>query len=144
MYRSTDQGLEVLLVHPGGPFWAKKNLGTWSIPKGEYGDTESPLEAAIREFSEETGLQATEPFLEIGSVQQAGGKRVIAWAFEGDCDPAKIASNLCRMEWPAHSGRWIEFPEIDRGRWFSLEDAKLYLLKSQLPFLQSLARSTEG
>ena len=139
MYRFTRQGLEVLLVHPGGPFWANKHIGAWSIPKGEYGAAELPLEAAKREFNEETGLQPAEPFLELGSVQQAGGKRVTAWAFEGDCDPAMIAANLCRMEWPARSGRWIEFPEIDRGQWFSLEEAKRCLLKSQLSLLGSLA-----
>ena len=138
IYRFTGQGLQVLLVHPGGPFWAKKDLGAWSIPKGEYGDTELPLEAAKREFNEETGLQPAEPFLALGSVQQAGGKRVTAWAFAGDCDPTNIAGNLCRMEWPARSGHWIEFPEIDRAQWFSLEEAKRYLLKSQLPFLESL------
>lgn len=139
MYRLIDKGLEVLLVHPGGPFWAKKDVGAWSIPKGEYKETERPLEAAIREFKEETGFRAREPFLELGSVKQAGGKEVTAWAFKGDCDPSTITSNLYRMEWPPHSSRWVEFPEIDRGQWFAVESAKVHILKSQVPLLETLS-----
>lgn len=125
-------------MHPGGPFWAKKENGAWSIPKGEYAPPEEPLEAAIREFREETGLEAAGPYEELGSVRQAGGKIVTAWAFAGDCDPSMIASDLCRMEWPPRSGRQIEFPEIDRGRWFSTRDAMEYIVKGQIPLLRAL------
>ena len=105
MYRRHNRQLEVLLVHPGGPFWAKKDLGAWSISKGEYVEGELPLEAAKREFQEETGFPAAGDFLELGTVQQASGKVVSAWAFEGDCDPSKLVSNLCQIEWPPRSGR---------------------------------------
>ena len=125
MYRQKEE-LEVFLVHPGGPFWAKKDEGAWSVPKGEYAEGEDPLDAAKREFLEETGFTPNGPFLELGTVKQAGGKIVIAWAFEGNCDPAKLTSNLCRIEWPPHSGRWVEFPEADQGRWFRGGDARLF------------------
>lgn len=141
MYRRTHTELEVLLVHPGGPFWAKKNHGAWSIPKGEYDEPEEPLQAAIREFREETGFRASGPFQELGSVKQAGGKIVTVWAFEGDCDANAITSNLCRMEWPPRSGRQIEFPEVDRGRWFSIQDATEYILRGQAPLLLSLTET---
>ncbi len=139
MYRLSERGLEILLLHPGGPFWAKKDLGAWSIPKGEYDETEQPLQAANREFREETGLEPAGPFLGLGSVKQAGGKLVTAWAFEGDCDPSTITSNLCRIEWPPRSGRLIEFPEVDRARWFNMQDAGEHILKAQAPLLQVLA-----
>jgi predicted NUDIX family NTP pyrophosphohydrolase len=139
MYRWHKGRLEVFLVHPGGPFWAKKDLGAWSISKGEYVEGELPLEAARREFQEETGFAATGDFLELGVVQQAGGKIVSAWAFEGDCDPGKLISNLCQVEWPPRSGRMIEIPEVDRGGWFSIADAKERILKSQAPFLDRLS-----
>ncbi|MGI8770231.1 MAG: NUDIX domain-containing protein, partial [Acidobacteriaceae bacterium] len=109
-------GLEVFLVHPGGPFWAKKDAGAWSIPKGEYEEEEQPLEAARREFKEETGFAANGQFVEVGSIRQAGGKLVAVWAFEGDCDPANLISNVCQIEWPPRSGRRVECPEVDRGR----------------------------
>ena len=131
MYRRRNTGLEVFLVHPGGPFWAKKDQGAWSIPKGEFNDDEAALDAAVREFQEETGFNAAGPFLEMGTIQQAGGKVVSAWAFEGDCDPAQLVSNICRIEWPPRSGRQLEFPEADRGRWFPLSEAELNILKSQ-------------
>jgi predicted NUDIX family NTP pyrophosphohydrolase len=140
MHRSTQEQLEILLVHPGGPLWARKDFGAWSIPKGEYDENEEPLKAAVREFREETGCNATGHFLELGSVKQAGGKTVVAWAVEGDCDSSRIASNLCRMEWPPGSGRQIEFPEVDRARWFTIEEAKTYLLKGQVPFLEILSK----
>ena len=132
--------MEVFLVHPGGPFWAKKDLGSWSLPKGEYDESEEPLEAAKREFEEETGVAARGNFLELGEVKQAGGKVVSAWAFEGDCEPGKLTSNLCRVEWPPRSGRFIEFPEVDRGEWFSVDEAKERILKGQQPFLDRLLR----
>jgi predicted NUDIX family NTP pyrophosphohydrolase len=139
MYRRAISGeVEVLLVHPGGPFWAKKDKGAWSISKGEYADGELPLDAAKREFEEETGFSAQGEFLELGQVQQSGGKVVSAWAFEGDCDPAKLVSNRFSMEWPPRSGRMIEFPEVDRGGWFAIHDAKEQILKSQAPFLDRL------
>src|SRR4051812_30344576 len=108
MYRRREEGLEVLLVHPGGPFWAKKDLGAWTIPKGEYAHDEPPLEAAKREFSEETGFVAEGPFLELGTIKQAGGKIVAAWGSEGDCDPERLVSNTCEIEWPPRSGRKLE------------------------------------
>jgi predicted NUDIX family NTP pyrophosphohydrolase len=138
MYRRNNRRLEVFLVHPGGPFWAKKDLGAWSIAKGEYAEGELPLEAARREFEEETGFVATGDFLELGTVQQAGGKVVSAWAFEGDCDPGKLISNRCEIEWPPRSGRQIEIPEVDRASWFSIAEAKERILKSQVPFLERL------
>ena len=139
MYRRAISGeVEVLLVHPGGPFWAKKDKGAWSISKGEYADGEQPLDAAKREFEEETGFSTQGEFLELGQVQQSGGKVVSAWAFEGDCDPAKLVSNRFSMEWPPRSGRMIEFPEVDRGGWFAIHDAKEQILKSQAPFLDRL------
>jgi predicted NUDIX family NTP pyrophosphohydrolase len=139
MYRRHNRQMEVFLVHPGGPFWAKKDLGAWSISKGEYVEGELPLEAARREFEEETGFVATGDFLELGAVQQAGGKVVSAWAFEGDCDPSKLISNRCEIEWPPRSGRQIEIPEVDRASWFSIAEAKERILKSQVPFLERLS-----
>ena len=143
MYRRSKGELEVFLVHPGGPFWAKKDMGAWSICKGEYSEGEPPLEAAKREFQEETGFAAQGNFLELGQVQQAGGKVVSAWAFEGDCDPSKLISNRCEVEWPPRSGRHIEIPEVDRGGWFSIADARQRILKSQSPFLDKLSQMLE-
>lgn len=140
MYRRKSAQLEVFLVHPGGPFWAKKDLGAWSLPKGEYGESEQPLAAAKREFEEETGVAPLGDFLALGEVKQAGGKLVSAWAFEGDCEAGKLTSNLCRLEWPPRSGRFIEFPEVDRGEWFSIDEAKERILKGQQPFLDRLLR----
>lgn len=140
MFRRRDAGLEVFLVHPGGPFWAKKDAGAWMIPKGEYTDGELPLDAARREFHEETGFVASGEFIDLGTVRQASGKLVTAWAFEGDCDPTKLTSNLCLMEWPPRSGRMVEIPEVDRGAWYSLAAAKSSILKSQQPFLDVLSK----
>ena len=143
MYRSRHGQLEVFLVHPGGPFWARKDLGAWSICKGEYAEGEAALEAAKREFQEETGFTVQGEFLELGTVQQSGGKIVSAWAFEGDCDPGDLISNRCQVEWPPRSGRMIEIPEVDRGDWFSLSEASERILKSQAPFLNRLATLVE-
>jgi predicted NUDIX family NTP pyrophosphohydrolase len=140
MYRRHNGQVEVFLVHPGGPFWAKKDMGAWSICKGEYAESELPLEAAKREFQEETGFTAQGSFLELGVVQQASGKIVSAWAFEGDCDPGKLVSNHCQLEWPPRSGRMIEIPEVDRGGWFSIAAARERILKSQEPFLDRLSQ----
>lgn len=139
MYRRRAGGLEVLLVHPGGPCFAKKDDGHWSIPKGEPDGAEDPLAVAIREFAEETGFTAAGPFLELGTIQQKGGKTVHAWAFEGDCDPSKLRSNRIRIEWPPRSGRCIEIPEVDRGAFFDLEQAKRKIKPAQIPLLERLA-----
>jgi len=142
MYRRREGGLEVFLVHPGGPFWAKKDLGAWSIPKGEYAEGQDPLSAARREFEEETGFVAVGELLELGAVKQAGGKMVSAWAFEGDCDPADLRSNVFEMEWPPRSGRMAEFPEVDHAEWFSLAEARERILQGQVPLLAALERIT--
>lgn len=138
MYRNAGSAMEVLLVHPGGPFWKKKDLGAWSIPKGEYADEEAPLAAALREFEEETGIRPQGPFLPLGQIRQAGGKLVTAWAFAGDCDAAAIRSNTFTMEWPRGSGRVLEFPEVDRAEWFSREMARQKILPSQATLLEKL------
>src|SRR5512140_3326658 len=120
MYRFRNRHPEVFLVHPGGPFWSKKDLGAWSIPKGEYESDEEPLEAAKREFREETGLEAQGDFTELTPVKQKGGKVVSAWAFKGDCNPESVRSNRFPLEWPPMSGKLVEFPEIDRAAWFAI------------------------
>ncbi|MEM0980332.1 MAG: NUDIX domain-containing protein [Cyanobacteria bacterium P01_H01_bin.58] len=137
MYRHAPQGLEVLLVHPGGPFWQKRNLGVWTIPKGLTEPGEDLFKTACREFTEETSLQPHAPFLELPEIKQSS-KRVKAWAFEGDCDPSLIHSNTFTIEWPPRSGQMREFPEVDRANWFSLAQAKQHIIKAQIPFLDSL------
>jgi len=138
LYRRHNDVLEVMLVHPGGPFWAKKDLGAWSIPKGEYAEGEDPLAAARREFEEETSFPAPDNAISLGDLKQAGGKIVVAWAAEGDCDPARLLSNTCEIEWPPRSGRKIEISEVDRAGWFAIDEARERILKSQLPFLDKL------
>jgi predicted NUDIX family NTP pyrophosphohydrolase len=138
MYRRRSSVLEVFLVHPGGPFFAKKDLGAWTIPKGEYLEDEEPLQAAKREFLEETGFTVAESFVDLGSIKQAGGKIVSAWAFEGDCDPSKLISNRCEVEWPPRSGQLMEIPEVDRGAWFSVAEAREHIKPSQIPLLDRL------
>ena len=140
MYRDIGGEAEVFLVHPGGPIWAKKDHGAWTIPKGEYDGEEEPLAAAQREFLEETGFVPSAPYVELGSVRQKSGKLVIAWAFAGDCDPAALISNTCKIEWRPRSGKRIEIPEIDKGRWFTLESARAYIRAEQVPFLDALAK----
>jgi len=140
MYRSRDGALELFLVHPGGPFWAKKDLGAWSIPKGELAPGEDPLESARREFHEETGCLVDGPFHQLTPVKQAGGKIVHAWAVQGNCDAAQIISNTFSIEWPPHSGKQQEFPEVDRAAWLGIEAAKEKLLKGQLPLIDELQR----
>lgn len=141
MYRRRDGAVEVFLVHPGGPFWSKKDPGAWSIPKGEYRPDEDPLAAAQREFAEETGVQPGEPsFIELAPVTQSGGKVIRAWAFEGDADPTNITSNGFSMEWPPRSGQQQTFPEVDRAAWFPIEEATQRILKGQIPLLVGLQR----
>ena len=144
MYRRCGGKLEVFLVHPGGPFWAKKDLGSWTIPKGEYLEGEVPLQAAQREFQEETGFTAEGRFIALGDLKQLSGKILTAWAFEGDCDPSQLKSNTFPLEWPPRSGRQMEFPEIDRGAWFSIEAAREKLLPGQRPLLDGLLRQVKA
>ncbi len=137
MFRRSSP-LEVFLVHPGGPFWRKKDLGAWTIPKGEYEPGEEPLAAARREFQEETGFPVEGRFLLLGEITQASGKIVTAWAFEGDCDPARLVSNTCQVEWPPRTGRTMEIPEIDRGAWFAIAEAREKIFPAQRPLLDRL------
>lgn len=138
MYRKGRDGIEVFLVHPGGPFWAKKDHSVWTLPKGEYDEDEEPLAAAKREFQEETGFVPNGTFVELGSIRQKSGKIVVAWAVEGDCDPAQLTSNTCEIEWPPRSGKRLEIPEIDRGSWFSAQTARIYIRPEQIPLLEAL------
>ena len=139
LYRIAGGAPEVLLVHPGGPYWARKDAGAWSIPKGEYLDGEDPRACALREFVEETGVELPPGELaELGSVKQKGGKTVSAWAVEGDLDAGSVRSNTFTMEWPPRSGRTEEFPEIDRAEWFGIDAAREKLVAAQTEFLDRL------
>jgi predicted NUDIX family NTP pyrophosphohydrolase len=144
LYRWRDGELEVFLVHPGGPFWARKDRGAWSIPKGEFAPDEDPLAAARREFAEETGLAVEGEFRALDPIRQAGGKVVHAFAIEGEVDPAAVRSNSFTLEWPPRSGRLRAFPEVDRASWFTLAEARQKLLKSQLGLLEQLALLQRG
>ena len=142
MYRDRTEErvfLEVLLVHPGGPFWKNKDDGAWMLPKGEVNAGEDLLAAAIREFKEETGFTPVEPFLALGQVKHKSGKILHAWAFRGDCDPTRIRSNTFEIEWPPKSGHKQEFPEIDRAQFFDLSTAQRKILAAELPLLDRLA-----
>ena len=143
LHRCDGGAIEVLLVHPGGPFWRNKDLGSWTIPKGEIGAGETALDAARREFQEETSLQPGEPLIELGEIRQLGGKFVTAWAFEGDCIASELSSNSFEMEWPPRSGRSKTFPEIERAEWFTISDAEAHILPSQIPLLQRLIQALE-
>ena len=138
LYRVRDGALEVFLVHPGGPFWRRKDEGAWSIPKGEVEEGAEPLATALREFEEETGTALHGEGVPLSPVRQPGGKLVRAWAVEGDIDPASIVSNMFAMEWPPRSGRRQEFPEVDRAEWFSVEEARVKLNAAQAEFLDRL------
>ena len=140
LFRRKRPQLEILLVHPGGPFWKNKDDRAWSIPKGEHADDEDPLAAAKRELAEETGLIVSGDFIPLGEIRQAGGKIVTAWAVEGDCDAASLRSNSFSMEWPPGSGKTQEFPEIDRAEWFPMEIARYKIVEKQAEFLERLAR----
>jgi predicted NUDIX family NTP pyrophosphohydrolase len=138
LFRERPDGVEVLLVHPGGPLWARKDDGAWSIPKGEFTPDEEPLRAALRECEEEIGLAVTGDFIPLDVVRQPGGKLVYAWAAAADFDPASLVSNRFSMEWPPGSGRSRAFPEVDRAGWFGLDEARRKILKGQLPLLDRL------
>jgi predicted NUDIX family NTP pyrophosphohydrolase len=140
MYRGEGPSIEVLLVHPGGPFWARKDDGAWSIPKGEYDEGEDPLTCAMREFEEELGSPTPQgrAYIELGEIVQPSRKRIIAFAVEGDFDPARLKSNLFKMEWPAKSGGMRSFPEVDRAEWFTPDEARVKLLRGQVPFIDRL------
>ena len=140
LHRVRDGARQVLLVHPGGPFWAKKDVGAWSIPKGEYEDGEDARACAVREFAEEIGTAVPDgELVDLGEVRQRGGKVVSAWALVGDTDPAAIRSNTFTLEWPPRSGTMREFPEVDRAGWFSLDEARERILPAQAPLLERLA-----
>jgi predicted NUDIX family NTP pyrophosphohydrolase len=138
LFREVSGRLEVLLVHPGGPFWAKKDEGAWSIPKGEFEDNEDPLAAAKREFEEETGFTPKGEMIPLEPLRQPSRKLVYAWAMKRDLDPSGLKSNMFSMEWPPKSGRYQEFQEIDRAAWFGIEEASRKILKGQAAFLVQL------
>lgn len=144
MYRILDGKLQVLLAHPGGPFFTNKDDGAWTIPKGEIEPGEDLLEAARREFTEETGVTPTGPFVALTPITQKGGKVVHAWAFQGDCDPAAIVSNTFTMEWPPRSGRRVAFPEIDRADFFDLAGARRKIKAAQLALVEECERIAAG
>jgi predicted NUDIX family NTP pyrophosphohydrolase len=144
MFRRGAGTPEVLLAHPGGPFWARRDAASWTLPKGEIGPGEDPLDAARREFLEETGFASTPPFLPLGELRQKSSKRISAWAFEGDADPAVLVSNRFELEWPPRSGRLQSFPEVDRVHWFGLDEARRKLIAGQAPFIDSLLQYLDG
>jgi predicted NUDIX family NTP pyrophosphohydrolase len=145
LHRDAGGGIEVLLVHPGGPFWARRDAGVWSIPKGEYSDGEDPLDAARREFAEELGSRAPDGDpADLGEIRQKSGKVVHGWALAGDLDPVTIQSNTFTVEWPPRSGRMTEFPEVDRAEWFGLERAREKINPAQAAFLDRLAEAATG
>ena len=139
LFRKSEEALQVFLVHPGGPFWSKKDDGAWTIPKGEFAAGEDPLSHAIRELREETGFNVSPPFLSLGSIRQAGGKIVHGFAAAAEVDPAKLVSNSFSLEWPPRSGRMKEFPEIDRAAWFPVGEATRKINPAQREFIQKLA-----
>jgi predicted NUDIX family NTP pyrophosphohydrolase len=138
VYKNINPATEILLVHPGGPYWAKKDLNSWSVPKGEFDESEDPFEAAKREFREETGFLPEGEFIRLETVRQPGGKLVYTWAVEGEIDVLQVKSNLFEMEWPPKSGKFKEFPEIDRAEWFSISVAKTKIIKGQMPIIENL------
>ena len=144
MYRHGAHGLELFLAHPGGPFWAKKDDGAWTIPKGMIDDGEEALAAARREFAEETGGSAVGEAIALGDYKQSGGKVIVAFALEGDVDPGQLRSNTFTLEWPPRSGRMREFPEVDRAAWFAPEEAMRKILKGQQPIVAALLRRLGG
>ena len=140
VYRDIDGSHEVFLVHPGGPYWVKKDLNAWSVPKGEPDDEEDLFVAAKREFGEETGLEISGDFMELEPVKQPSGKIIYTWAVESDLDASAVESNLFEMEWPPRSGKTGKFPEVDRAGWFTFETARQKIVKGQIPILDQLER----
>lgn len=140
LYRKNKTTLEVFLVHPGGPLWKNKDEGSWSIPKGEFDENEEPLQAAIREFLEETGIPVSGEFMELSPIQQKSGKKVFAWALEKNIDSANIVSNHFEMEWPPRSGKFQEFPEVDKGAWFTINEAKKKINVMQAALIKELQK----
>lgn len=138
LYRRGSAGLQVLLAHPGGPLWARKDAGSWTLPKGQFTEGELPLDAAKREFEEEMGSPAAGDFQPLGTVKQPSGKVIHAWTAESNFDVTTVKSNLFSLEWPPKSGRHGEFPEVDRAAWFSIDEARVRILKGQAPFLERL------
>ena len=138
LFKIENKILKIFLAHPGGPFWKNKDDGAWTIPKGEFDDDEDALEAAKREFEEETGIKISGKFIELKPVKQKSGKLILAWAAEGDLDPKKINSNEFEIEWPPRSGKRKSFPEIDKADWFNLTDAKKKIIEGQLPLIIEL------
>ena len=138
LYRRGPRGLEVLLAHPGGPLWARKDLGAWTLPKGQFTDDERPIAAAKREFEEEMGSPPAGEFVEIGSIKQPSGKVVHAFVAESEFDVSTVQSNLFSLEWPPKSGQHAQFPEVDRAGWFTIDEARQKILKGQQPFLDRL------
>lgn len=144
MYRFVEGELQVLLVHPGGPYWRGKDMGAWSIPKGEYEASQHPFAAAVREFAEELGHSPSGDFIALTPVRQSGGKEVTAWAFEGDFDPSTLCSNTFEIEWPPRSGQTQQFPEVDRAAWFDISEAKKRIVKGQTPLVEELEKYKLG
>ena len=144
LYRRRGDDREIFLVHPGGPFWAKKDVGAWSLPKGEFEEGEDPLHAAKREFTEETGCTIDGEFRPLESLKQRGGKIVHAWAVEADCDASQIRSNLFSIEWPPKSGRFQKFPEVDRAQWFNIPEAQKRIVAGQRGFIDQLVSALGG
>lgn len=144
LYRRGEPGLELLLAHPGGPSWARRDAGAWTLPKGEVHPGEDLLAAALREFEEETGHRPVGPFAALGQVRQKAGKLVHAWACEGNFDPSALRSNEVEIEWPPRSGRLLRFPEIDRVAWFDVPQALTMVLPAQQPFIERLAAAAGG
>ncbi len=144
LYRFKDTQVEIFLVHPGGPFWAKKDSGAWSIPKGEFSESEDGLHAAKRELEEETGIKATGDFIELSPAKQRSGKTVYAWAQEKNIDPEKIVSNTLIINWPPRSGKKLEIPEVDKGAWLSLEEGLIKIVPGQIPILKDFFDRVES
>lgn len=144
LYRFRNKQVEIFLVHSGGPFWAKKDVGAWSIPKGEFSEGEDGLHAAKRELEEETGIKATGDFIELSPAKQRSGKMVFAWAHEKDVNPEKIVSNTFLIDWPPRSGKKLEIPEVDKGAWLSLEEGLIKILPGQIPILKDFFDKIEN